>query len=131
MKKLLFKWFPKFFTVNTTNYIDPKDLDEGDFRFKVYHVDPENEHMHEGLGITEERVQFFSKEVKRAILDSGNTIDAMARMAPHLKHANEFYLVSIMIYRQVKKMGYGSNSSKLDSLLAALLSGGNPPKEDN
>ena len=131
MKKLLFKLFPKFFTVNITKYIVPKDLDEKDNKFKVYNIDPNSEFIYGGLGISEERAYFFDKEVKKSILNSENTIDAMIEMYPHIKHANEFYLVSIMIYRQVKMMDYGKNSSKLDSLLAALLSGGNPPKEDN
>jgi hypothetical protein len=136
MKKLLFKLFPTFFTVNVTekvekvtNYVDTSKLEDGHKKFKVYHVDPDNEHMHEGLGISEERCQDFSKKVKIAIFESQNTIDAMARMEPHIQHANEFYLVSIMLYTEVQRMQGGSGGP--GGLLAALLGSiGKDPDKD-
>jgi hypothetical protein len=137
MKKLLFKLFPTFFTINVvheveevTNYIDTSKLEGGNKKFKVYHVDPDNEHMHEGLGISEEQVAMFTKQVKMAILDSKNTIDAMTKMEPYIKHANEFYLVSIMLYTEVQKM-HGGGPGGPGGLLAALLAAGGPPRGEN
>ena len=129
MKKLLMKWFPKYFNINKTILIDTSKLEGGDKKFMVFHVDPGNEHMHEGLGISDEQVKFFSTEIKRAILDSENTIDAMAKMTPHIKHANEFYMVSIMLYTEVQRMHTGRGGG---GLLEALLraSGGGPNNKD-
>jgi hypothetical protein len=134
MKKLLFKMFPKFFTVNITeekiinvNQLDTSNLPDGTNKFKVFHVEPDNENMHEGLGISEEKVSFYSKKVKMSILESKNTIDAMALLAPHIKHANEFYLVSIMLYVEVQRMQGGNGGP--GGLLAALLAGLGPNKD--
>ena len=128
MKKLLMEWFPKYFTINNTFLIDTRDLEGGNNKFKVFHVDPGNEHMHEGLGMTDEQVKFFSTEIKRAILDSENTIDAMAKMTPHIKHANEFYMVSIMLYTEVQRMHSGNGGGGLLEALMRAHRGG-PDKD--
>ena len=135
MKRLLFYLFPAFFTVNITeekvikvNQLDTTKLPDGDKKFKVFHVDPDNEHMHEGLGISEEKVAKFSKQVKLAILESKNTIDAMARLEPHIKHANEFYLVAIMLYTEVQRM-HGGGPGGPGGLLEALLRAGGGPQD--
>ena len=128
MKKLLMKWFPKYFIVNNRTYMDVSKLEDAQKVFKLVHVDPGKEHMHEGLGITEERLEVLGKQVKEAINNSDNIIDTMILLSPNFKHINEFYITSILVYSNVQKMNNSGGHSLLEALLRASRNGEGPTK---
>jgi hypothetical protein len=91
-------------------------------------VDEENEDTMRVLGLTEKREEFLHKEVKKAVIDNTCKISVMQDMEKHIKHINEFYVVTLMIQRETSMMG-----SPIGGLLQSFLESrrdGPSPEED-
>jgi len=105
MKKLLFKLFPSYFSICQHTTIDYENLPKPENPLSLVLVDEENEDTIRVLGMNEEREDFLYKEVKKAVIDNECKIAVLQQMTPHLKHINEFYVVTLMIQRETSMLG--------------------------
>lgn len=116
MKKLLFKWFPKFFIVKNILNLDQVEVIAHPYR--LANVNPETNNTFEGLGITEERSFELYKKMIHFIKDEKVSckIQLLIKMEPDIKHINEFYVTTLLMEKLLAKMS-GTGDPFLDFLL--------------
>jgi hypothetical protein len=68
--------------------------------FTVCEVEPGDKDLRTALGITFERAALLQKECKHAIHSTSDVCKAIHKMAPHMKHANEFFYCSYILAAQ-------------------------------
>lgn len=120
MKKLLMKWFPGFFQV--IKLIDTRnDLGEKNPFQVVRVVEPEEDgdNLHTALGVTLERFEELLAMVRKSINDNNNTVDVMEDISGKAKHANEFFLMNVMMMKEINRMQSGGGI--LGAIIAASL----------
>ena len=126
MKKLLLKWFPKFFNVSKHTTINFEDLKQNAI-LHLIEVDDETSNTFDKLGISDKRGEFFMKEVRKAMIDTDCRIGVMKRMQKHIKHINEFYIVVLIMEKEV----YNNSMGGLGGLLKAMVEGKPPPSSED
>lgn len=123
MKRLLMKWFPNYFVINnhTTTWLDSKNMEKMD-GLKVIELNPDDEHLTGGLGITEERAIELAKAVDIQFLQCNNIVEVMVNLTANtVNHANESFFVSFLIVNKMNKR----SSPVVDGFIEFLRNRGN------
>lgn len=102
MKKLLMKWFPKYFKI--TNLIDLDKIEVMGHPYKLAKVDPDSKKTFDTLGIPEARLFELYKEVKVQMIQTSCRIETMINMEPKIKHINEFYACVLFMEKEASRM---------------------------
>lgn len=107
MKKILIKWFPKYFNVCNHTYIDLKTLGDPGKILHVYNVEDSKASLAEALGIDEKRGTELQKISIDAWRNTSSISTALEIASKELKHANELVLISIILYSINEKLNGG------------------------
>lgn len=123
MKKLLMKWFPSYFNVCKHYELDFEKLEGPNSALKIQVVDEETANTFEKLGISPERGEFLERETKKCMIDHDSRIATMKAMEKHVKHINEFYMVSVLMMEEA--------NGGLPGFIQHIMQrgGGRPPEE--
>lgn len=104
MKKLLMKWFPKYFRVTKQTHVDYMTFPHSSNDLMVVEIEPENNNLSESLGISEERLSYLENVSKKAIKNSETTTRAVSKVVKDIKHVNELYMCIIIIHSELERM---------------------------
>lgn len=125
MKKLLMKWFPKYFNVCQHTFLNFEDLEASGNALELVVVDDESNNTFDKLGISDERGEFIMKEVKKAMIDVDCRVSVIQSLSSNIKHINEFYIAVLIMEREI----YKNSGGGLGGFLKAIIEKGPSPEE--
>lgn len=99
MKKLLYKWFPKFFTISKTYEFDQIEVLGHPYKLEVIN---DTSKTFESLGISDKRMNEIVKEVKTKMITMDDKCEILISMEPGFRHINEFYAAVLIMEREIE-----------------------------
>lgn len=103
MKKLLMRWFPKYFNVCQHTYVDFKQFDINP-DLNVRWIEPGKDNMVDALGIDENRYKELENLCEKSLQSSTDVIQCVSKLENKLHHANELCMCCFIIAHKVEKM---------------------------
>ena len=101
MKKILIKWFPKYFNVTVIRRIPVEKNKE--CSLIVRHL-TESDSMIEALGIGTKRSEELQKFVMDALRTHTRATSAIEDVSSNVVHANELYFVTYVLHEKINMM---------------------------